>query len=160
MKKLFSRDLSLAAIGVAALALCGGCRSYVDVNGRSCAMLTEHEVRELVVFARETMAKNSPRHATAAELEEIRRTEPDIKINYYGNCLGEAVISWELKTRKIEIVYDGQLNSTDPRERDMILRVMEKQPPVLDFRPGRKRQQVRSSQQSDQRQARPARRKP
>ena len=38
-----------------------------------------------------------------------------------------------------EIIYDGQLNSTDPRERDMILRVMEKQPPMLDFRPGRGR---------------------
>ena len=157
MKKLFS-----LALGVAILSLVGGCRSYVDVNGRSCAMLTEREVRELVAMARETMAKNSPRHASAAEVDEIRRTEPEIKINYYGNCLGEAVISWDLKTRKIEIVYDGQLNSTDPRERDMMLRVMEKQPPMLDFRPGRPRPQVRPPQQPQQRrrQVRPTRRKP
>ena len=162
MKNLFLRHLILAPVCVAALALCGGCRSYVDVNGRSCAMLTEREVRELVILARATMAKNSPRHATAAEVEEIRSTEPEIKINYYGNCLGEAVISWELKTRKIEIVYDGQLNSTDPNERDMILRVMEKQPPVLDFRPGRPRPKVRPPQQPEpsRRQTRPSRRKP
>ena len=139
MKKLFSRHSILFAVGAAALALCGGCRSYVDVNGRSCAMLTENEVRELVILARETMARNSPKHASAAEVDAIRRTEPEVKISYYGNCLGEAVISWDLKTRKIEIVYDGQLNSTDPRERDMLLRVMEKQPPMLDFRPGRQR---------------------
>ena len=136
MKKTFSRRALWAAI-VMVLAICGGCRNHIDVKGRSCAMLTDREVRELVILARETMAKNSPRHATAAEVEEIRRTEPEIKIDYYGNCLGEAFIIWDLETRKIEIVYDGQLNSTDPRERDMMLRVMEKQPPMLDFRPGR-----------------------
>ena len=97
-------------------------------------MLTERETRELVIYARATMAKNSPRHATAEELEVIRRTDPEIKIQYYGNCIGEAVVSWDLKTRRIEIVYDGLLNSTDPRERDFLLRVMKKQPPVLDFR--------------------------
>ena len=156
MMKLFSRHSILAA--VAALALCG-CRSYVDVNGRSCAMLNEREVRELVILARETMAKNSPKHATAAEVDEIRRTEPEINIRYYGNCLGEAVICWDLKTRKIEIVYDGQLNSTDPQERDMILRVMDKQPPMLDFRPGHPRPQVHPPQQP-QPQTRQPRRKP
>ena len=135
MKKLLSR-CSLLSAAVFALALCHGCRSYVDVDGRSCAMLTDREVGELVVVARETMAKNSPKHATAEEVAEIRRTEPEIKIEYYGNCLGKAVIGWDLPTRKIEIVYDGQLNSNDPRERDMILRTMDKQPPVLDFRPG------------------------
>ena len=136
MDRLFLRRLAIFAATVAALAFCCGCRNHIDVNGRSCAMLTEREVDELVTFARGTMAKNSPKHASAEELAEIRSTAPQIKIDYYGNCLGEAVISWDLKTRKIEIIYDGQLNSTDPRERDMILRVMEKQPPVLDFRPG------------------------
>ena len=135
MKKLFSRCSALSA-AVFVLVLCFGCRNHIDVDGKSCAMLTDREVRELVMLARETMAKNSPRHATAEEVAEIRRTEPEIKIEYYGNCLGEAVISWELPTRKVEIVYDGQLNSSDPRERDMVLRTMQKQPPVLDFRPG------------------------
>lgn len=135
MGKTLPRLVLLTAV-VAMLGICCGCRNHIDVNGRSCAILNEREVRELVILARETMAKNSPRHASAEEVAEIRRTEPEVKINYYGNCLGEAVIIWDLKTRKIEIVYDGQLNSTDPRERDMMLRVMEKQPPMLDFRPG------------------------
>ena len=136
MKKVFWRRLTMFAATVAALGFCCGCRNHIEVNGRSCAMLTEREVDELVTLARATMAKKSPKHATAEELAEIRSTAPEIKIDYYGNCLGEAVIGWDLKTRKVEIVYDGQLNSTDPRERDMMLRVMEKQPPVLDFRPG------------------------
>lgn len=136
MEKFFSRCLVTLAAGFA-LALCPGCRSYIDVDGKSCAMLTDREVRELVLVARETMAKNSPKHATPDEVAEIRRTEPEIKIRYYGNCLGEAVISWELETRKVEIVFDGQLNSNNPWERDIILRTMQKQPAVLDFRPGR-----------------------
>ena len=135
MKKMHSLSLVLFAAGFA-LVFFGGCRNHIDVNGKSCAMLTDREVRELVIVARETMAKNSPKHATADEVVEMRRTEPEIKINYYGNCLGEAVIGWELATRRVEIVYDGQLNSSDPRERDMILRTIQKQPPVLDFRPG------------------------
>ena len=135
IKKSFSRCLVTLAAGFA-LALCHGCRNHVDVDGKSCAMLTDREVHELVVVARETMAKNSPKHATADEVALIRRTEPEIKIRYYGNCLGEAVIGWELETRKIEIVFDGQLNSNNPWERDIILRTMQKQPPVLDFRPG------------------------
>ena len=134
MKSVFLRRLAVCAVGAAALTIGFGCRSHVEVNGRSYAMLTEREVRDLVIYARATMAKNSPRHATAEEIEEIRRTEPEIKIRYYGNCIGEAVLGWDLKTRKLEIVYDGLLNSTDPRERDFVLRVMEKQPPLLDFR--------------------------
>ena len=139
MKKSFWRRLAMFAATMAALGCCCGCRNHIEVNGRSCAMLTDREVDELVTLARATMAKNSPKHATAEEVAEIRSTAPEIKIDYYGNCLGEAVLSWDLKKRKIEIIYDGQLNSTDPRERDMILRVMEKQPPMLDFRPGRGR---------------------
>ena len=135
MKKMLSLSSALFAAGLT-LVLCHGCRNHIDVNGKSCAMLTDREVRELVIVARETMAKNSPKHATADEVAEMRRTEPEIKIRYYGNCLGEAVIGWEFATRRVEIVYDGQLNSSEPRERDMILRTIQKQPPVLDFRPG------------------------
>ena len=62
------RYLTIFAAGLAALVLYGGCRSHVEVNGRSCAMLTEREVGELVVFARATLAKNSPSHVSAAEL--------------------------------------------------------------------------------------------
>ena len=115
--------------------LCG-CRNHVVVDGRSCAMLTDGEIRDLVALARVTMAKNSPKHATAEEVAAIRRLEPDVKIRYYGNCLGEAVVGWDLEKRKIEIIYDGLLTSTNPEERDMVLRVMEKHTGTIDFRPG------------------------
>ena len=142
MKKHVSWCGAIFAVVAAALVLCcGGCREHIEVNGRSCAMLTEREIGELVVFARATMEKNSPRHASAEELAEIKRTQPEVKISYYGNCIGEAVVSWDLKTRKIEIVFEGLLTSTDPRERDIFLRVMKKHPPVLDFR---RRQRGRS----------------
>jgi len=133
MKSFFARFAAMCLVGAA----CCGCRSHVEVDGKSYAALTDDEMRELVVMARATMAKNSPSHASKAEVAEMRRIEPDIKIRYYGNCIGEAVVSWELEDRRIEIVYDGVLNSTDPSERDIFLRVMKKQPPMLDFRPGR-----------------------
>ena len=136
MKTGILRHLAMFVVAMTVSAPLCGCRSHVEVNGRSCAMLTDREVQELVVFARATLAKNSPRHATAEEIAEIRRLEPDVKIRYYGNCIGEAVIGWDLATRKIEIVYDGLLTSTEPAERDMVLRVMEKQTGTLDFRPG------------------------
>ena len=139
MKTVFLQHVMMFAIGAAALVSFCGCRSHVEVNGRSCAMLTDREVQELVVFARATLAKNSPRHASAEEIAEIRRTEPDVKIRYYGNCMGEAVIGWDLKKRKIEIIYDGLLTSTEPEERDMVLRIMEKRTGTLDFRPGPRR---------------------
>ena len=64
----------MIALAVAVSAPLCGCRSHVVVNGRSCAMLTDREVQELVVFARATLAKNSPRHASAEELAEICST--------------------------------------------------------------------------------------
>ena len=132
-KKLLRRFV-LLAIGTASMIFCWGCRNHIDVDGRSCSMLTAGEERDLVNFARVIMVRNSPRHATAAELTEIKRTEPELKIKYYGNCIGKAVVSWKLKTRKIEIVFDGVLNSNDPRERDVALRVMDEYPPLIDFR--------------------------
>ena len=132
------KTIFIFAAVVAALSFCCGCRTHVEVDGHSYAALTEREVRELVALARATMEKNSPRHASAAEVAVIRSTEPEIKIDYRGDCSGEAAVIWELRDRRIEVVFDGVLNDSDPFRRNIMLRVMQKHPEVLDFRPGRR----------------------
>ena len=127
-----------------ALLLVCGCRSSIEIDGESYSTLTESERSELVFFARQTLIRNSPlakkKHRdpdspdliTIDEAKEVRAVEPDLKIEYRGDCSGEAVVTWDLPNRKIEVVIDGRLN--DPYKRDLMLRVMKKYGPVLDFR--------------------------
>ena len=133
-----------ALLPLLALMLVCGCRSRIEVDGESYSMLTDRERAELVFFARQTMIRNSPlstkKHRdpdspdliTIDEANEVRAVEPDLKIEYRGDCAGEAVVTWDLPNRKIEVVIEGQLN--DPYKRDLMLRVMKKYGPVLDFR--------------------------
>jgi len=111
-----------------------GCRSRIKVNGESYAMLNEREVRELVMLARETLVRSAGKIISREEADEVRRREPELTIDYRGDCFGDAVVSWDLKNIKLEVVYDGQLNESDPRRRGLFVRTMKKYPPVLDMR--------------------------
>ena len=122
-----------------------GCRSKVVVNGKSYATLNEREERELVMLARETLIRNAKKLMAQDEVEEIRRREPEIRIDYRGDCFGDAVVSWDLKRIKLEVVYEGELNDSDPRRRSLIVRTMKKYPPVLDMRKEQRRQKKPSS---------------
>lgn len=122
-----------------------GCRNQIEVDGEHYDMLTEDETRQLLAFARETLIQNSPlaqkrrspdspQLLTIEEARKIRSSEPELKIEYRGDCSGEAVVIWDLEKHKFEVVVDGVLNETSPFKRNVMVRVMKKYGPVLDFR--------------------------
>lgn len=125
--------LTLFAIPV--LGILTGCRNQIEVDGQHYDMLNEREVAEIVAFARATLEHNSPKLVRPSELVEIKSKEPELKINYRGDCYGDATVIWDLADRKYEVVVDGELNETSPLKRNMMLRVMKKYPAdaVIDF---------------------------
>ena len=120
---------------VAVLGIMSGCRSQIEVDGQHYDMLNDKEISEIVAFARATLEHNSPKLVRPSELTEIKTKEPELKINYRGDCYGDATVIWDLADRKYEVVVDGELNETSPLKRNMMLRVMKKYPPdaVVDF---------------------------
>lgn len=124
---------SLFAVAVSGLL--AGCRSQIEVDGQHYDMLNEREISEIVAFARATLEHNSPKLVRPSELVEIKAKSPELKINYRGDCYGDAAVIWDLADRKYEVVVDGYLNETSPLKRNMMLRVMKKYPAdaVIDF---------------------------
>ena len=112
-----------------------GCRNQIEVDGQHYDMLNEREIAEIVAFARGTLEHNSPKLVRPAELAEIKTTRPELKINYRGDCYGDAIVIWDLADRKYEVVLDGQLNDTSPFKRNLRLMVSKKyrDDAVIDF---------------------------
>ena len=131
MKTLFPCFIALL---FSAFALTG-CRSRIEVDGQHYDMLNEREVAGIVAFARAALEHNSPKLVRPGELAEIKSREPELKINYRGDCYGDATVIWDLADRKYEVVVDGQLNETSPLKRNMMLKVMKKyrDGAVIDF---------------------------
>ena len=125
----------LALFAIPVLTVLTGCRNQIEVDGQHYDMLNEREISEIVAFARATLEHNSPKLVRPSELVEIKSKEPEFKINYRGDCYGDAAVIWDLSDRKYEVVVDGVLNETSPLKRNMMLRVMKKFPDdaVVDF---------------------------
>ena len=124
-----------ALFAILVLIVLTGCRNQIEVDGQHYDMLNEREISEIVAFARVTLEHNSPKLVRPSELAEIKSKEPEFKINYRGDCYGDAAVIWDLADRKYEVVVDGVLNETSPLKRNMMLRVMKKFPDdaVVDF---------------------------
>ena len=124
-----------ALLAIPVLSILTGCRSQIEVDGQHYDMLNEREIAEIVAFARATLEHNAPKLVRPSELVEIKSKEPELKINYRGDCYGDATAIWDLADRKYEVVVDGVLNETSPLKRNMMLRVMKKYPAdaVVDF---------------------------
>ncbi len=90
--------------------LLSGCRSRprADVNGLLCDALTSSEEQELVVIARSTILR-AKKALLPGEDALIRTTAPSIKIIYYDDCYGNALISWQAPTRRITVQFTGSL---------------------------------------------------
>ena len=127
--------MKLLLSSLALLALVCGCRNQIEVDGEHYDMLNDDEVAELVILARETLLRNSEKLLVPVdEAAAIRRMDPEMKIDYRGDCSGEAVVTWDMPRRKYEVVLDGQLNESSPFKRNLMVRIMKKHGPVLDFR--------------------------
>lgn len=90
-----------------------GCRSrpQVEVNGLFYDALTPAEEQELVVIARSAILR-AKKALLPGEDVLIRNSAPKIKIIYYHNCYGNALISWEAPTRRITVQFTGSLLSS------------------------------------------------
>ncbi len=119
--------------------LLSGCRNMVEVDGERYAALNDEEMHELVLLARTTLVRNAPKLISQEEAEKVRRTAPQVKVEYYGDCFGEVIAMWDLPTRKVEVVIDGKLNDSSPSRRNVMVRIMKKYAPVLDFRDAQRR---------------------
>ena len=124
-----------ALFAVAVSGILTGCRNQIEVNGQHYDMLNERETAEIVAFARAALEHNSPKLVRPSELVEIKKLDPELKINYRGDCYGDATVIWDLADRKYEVIVDGRLNETSPLKRSMMLRVMKKyrSDAVIDF---------------------------
>ena len=129
------KKLVFSLFAVAFAVILAGCRSQIEVDGQHYDMLNDQEISEIVAFARATLEHNSPKLVRPSELVEIKAKEPELRINYRGDCYGDATAIWDLADRKYEVVVDGVLNETSPLKRNMMLRVMKKYPAdaVVDF---------------------------
>ena len=125
----------IRALFVISALILSGCRNRIEVNGQHYDMLNDEEIAGIIAFARAALEHNSPKLVRPAELAEIKAREPELRINYRGDCYGDATVIWDLADRKYEVVVDGVLNETSPLKRNMMLRVMKKyrDDAVIDF---------------------------
>ena len=125
----------IRALFVISALILSGCRNRIEVNGQHYDMLNDEEIAGIIAFARAALEHNSPKLVRPAELAEIKVREPELRINYRGDCYGDATVIWDLADRKYEVVVDGVLNETSPLKRSMMLRVMKKyrDDAVIDF---------------------------
>ncbi len=94
---------------IAAASVLPGCRSGVTTDGRSCYELSGREKRRLVDFSRTALLQDRKGLLRRGEANIIKRAEPELKIEYTGDKLGEASVSWEAPGRRIGIIFNGEL---------------------------------------------------
>ncbi len=97
----------IAGILLMMCVLCG-CGPSVIVDGERYDALSEAEKRQLIDMAH-TAFKRAPKAVSPAELAEIMREEPEIRIEYTGDRTGEARFLWNVSGRTIGIIFSGPL---------------------------------------------------
>lgn len=132
MKRKTLQRLAQATAVVALSLGLTACRSTVKVDGKSYSMLYDSEIEELISAARFTLQRNSDKSqiVTKSELKNAFANTPDVEIDYFGNCLGNAKISWDFPNRTTIVVFKGELNN--PRNRFIAVNIKEKMPAIID----------------------------
>lgn len=98
----------LAALCLTAAVLFYGCAPTVTVNGETFEALTPREENDLVLIARAAL-KRSPKVVGLQELQTIQNTEPEVKIDYYGDRTGDAKVTWSFPDHRRTVQFRGQL---------------------------------------------------
>jgi len=109
--------------------LLSGCANYVEVNGVKYKTLTDSQRRELVYRARLALYKNT-KLVPKSDYVFIAGNEPEMKIDYAGDRLGTAKLTWKLPKRHYTIVFDGHLG-TD--QMTYLLQITDQVPDVINF---------------------------
>ena len=111
-------------------ALCSGCTRYYQViNGITVEVLSPAEELEMKSTARATLAKSKV--LTVREQEIIKSTQPELKIRYTGNRMGDATVRWKLPGKTVSLFIRGTF--FDPTSQWM-MKIHNDLPEYLDFR--------------------------
>jgi len=108
------KKVLLAAVISAFASLFYGCAPTVVVDGVRYTALTERQRAQMVAFCRRSIKLNAQGKLTRQEVAFIQRNEPEIKIQYTGDCYGYATVAWYLPTRTIDMKFAGDLLSERP----------------------------------------------
>lgn len=121
--------------------LFSGCNTpTVNEYGNIYQALTKKEERLLLSLARATLKHNvSKGVVSAAESDHAAKNEPEFRIRYFGDRFGEARLSWQMPTRRIMVVFDG--NFLTP-EMHCILQIADRRPEMLDYSTPSKKPQL------------------
>ena len=111
-------------------ALCGGCvKHYKVINGITYEVLSPNEELEMKAAARAALAKSKA--LTIPEQEMIKSTQPELKIRYTGNRMGDATVRWKLPGKTVSLFIRGVF--FDPTAQWM-MKIYKDQPEYLDLR--------------------------
>ena len=95
-----------------------GCvsRTAVTTDGRKCRALPDSQIEYLTVMTRNAIIKNAAKHQISAkELNQIRNTPPDLKIQYRGDCFGTLYLTWETPFRVVGMRFEDHLDVRIPQ---------------------------------------------
>jgi hypothetical protein len=111
-------------------ALCGGCvRHYKVINGITVEVLSPSEELEMKSTARAALAQSKA--LTIPEQEMIKNTQPELKIRYTGDRMGDATVRWKLPGKTVSLFIRGVF--FDPTAQWM-MKIQKDQPEYLDLR--------------------------
>ncbi len=108
--------LSLAAIIITAIS--SGCVSNtaVTTDGRECKALSDDQITYLVVMTRNAVKKNAKKHNISdRELAFVLRTQPEIEVQYRGDCFGTMSITWETPYHIVGMRFEDYLDAHFPQ---------------------------------------------
>lgn len=112
------RSMLLLPLTLLIIAASSGCvsRTAVTTDGRKCRALSDEQIEYLTVMTRNAVIKNAAKHKlSAAEVNFIRKTEPDIKVRYRGDCFGTMFIQWETHAHVIGMRFENRLDVRLPQ---------------------------------------------
>ena len=97
------------------LFLIAGCTTYVEVDGKRYAALTDRQKEYLIAVSRKTLDKHlGKRLVTKVECDYARRNPPEFRVTYRGDRYGSAVILWRTPGRLLEFHYEDDLTAKYP----------------------------------------------
>lgn len=92
-----------------------GCTTYVEVDGKRYAALSEREKQSLIDLSRRTLFKHLRKNlVTRAECEYANHHDPEFRVTYRGDRYGSAVLIWRTSGRQLEFHYEDDLTAEIP----------------------------------------------
>ena len=110
--------LLLSSLFIFSVLFSGGCvlgPTSTTSDGRTCRALSEKQLSYLTALTRNALKNDKKNNISPQEWRIINTTDPDLNIEYRGDCFGTVIITWETPTRKLGMMFDRQLDVRIPQ---------------------------------------------